>query len=184
MRSARALDEMCKLLRELAAAGAPVTAVVVELGPLRPGRLEALRDALDALAACDVRIEVRGIGVPVGNAAIQSEHVHRLLTTCFAHPAVEAVAFGALWDSPSLRSKVGLLREDFSPKPAFRLVHSLICRKWRTQSTLRTKADGRVSFRGFCGDYDIAVARGKRKAEAELTLTRGRPESLRIVLRD
>ena len=51
----------------------------------------------------------------------------------------------------------GLVRYDFTPKPAYNLVKKLFHETWHTQAQIFSDEDGNASFKGFYGDYD-AVA--------------------------
>ena len=65
----------------------------------------------------------------------------------------------------------GLLRFDLSPKPAYERLKELIQKRWHTEATLTTDSEGKASFRGFYGAYEIeAIANGK-EAKATLALS-------------
>ena len=93
----------------------------------------------------------------------QAQQVEALYRVLFSHPAVEAITW---WDFSDLGAwqgaPAGLVRKDMSPKPAYEVLHRLIKKEWWTgELKLTTDADGRVSFRGFLGDYILQSARGK-----------------------
>jgi hypothetical protein len=41
--------------------------------------------------------------------------------------------------------------------PFFTKVQNLIHKEWNTSLKLQTDEDGRVNFRGFCGDYSLLI---------------------------
>lgn len=111
---------------------------------------------------------------PEGEAR-QAADVVRFYTMLFSHPAVEAVTW---WDFSDLRSfahsGTGLLRADMTPKPAYDELKRLIKGKWWTTASLKTGADGTVTFRGFLGDYRVTVGTGdKQQTVKNATLVRG-----------
>jgi endo-1,4-beta-xylanase len=53
-----------------------------------------------------------------------------------------------------------LLDEEYSPKPVYNTLMRLIKEDWMTRDlALETDREGRVSFRGFFGKYQVAVTR-------------------------
>ncbi|MBN1646936.1 MAG: endo-1,4-beta-xylanase [Spirochaetales bacterium] len=80
-------------------------------------------------------------------------HIYRLL---FSLPKVEAITWWDFSDRKAwLGAPAGLLRDDMSPKPAYLCLMKLVHSEWSTTLTVKTDADGRISFRGFYGDYLI-----------------------------
>ncbi len=124
--------------------------------------------------------------------ALQAEMLEKLYTVWFSHPAVTQIVYwnlvdgyAHLWDPDPAKIKAsqgdmtlgenyyhgGLLRFDLSPKPAYERLKDLITKKWHTEETLVTDSEGRASFRGFYGAYEIeAIANGK-SAKATLELS-------------
>jgi len=197
LKSPYALERTCGLVESLANAGLHVDAVVVEFSDSNSqwSSQHKVRETLDALARSGCAVEVSGLGAPSREKPIagpsregrwteaaQAEYIHQLLMTCFGHPAVQAVVFRALWDSPSVPNGLGLLRADFSPKPAFRLLHAFIQREARTRLVLRTDARGQATFRAVCGEHEVTATFGSKKATARLKLIHGQPAVVRITL--
>ena len=50
-----------------------------------------------------------------------------------------------------------MLRADMSPKPVYEQVNRLIHQEWKTRLDATTDSDGRLGFRGFRGDYRLAL---------------------------
>ena len=89
----------------------------------------------------------------------------RLYTLLFSHPAVDAVTW---WDFSDYQAwqgaPAGLLREDMSPKPLAKWLHTAFADRWSTETQTRTDEDGEMRFHGFFGTYTIQVngRRGER----------------------
>jgi GH35 family endo-1,4-beta-xylanase len=66
----------------------------------------------------------------------------------------------------------GLIRKDFTPKPAFHVIERLIKRDWHTEAEVVTDAVGRASFEGFFGSYQAVIEAGGRRSEVRLNLPR------------
>ncbi len=103
------------------------------------------------------------------NEAEQAEYADMCYRLFFAHPSVEAITW---WDLADKRSWLGtnaLLRDDFSPKPAYRVLDRLINREWHTRADGVTDASGCFRFRGFYGEYRVRVRAAKaRRATSHL----------------
>jgi GH35 family endo-1,4-beta-xylanase len=88
--------------------------------------------------------------------AIDVKRVYRLL---FSHPAVESITWWDLSDFGAWQgAPAGLLRLDLTPKPAYDELYKLIHKDWWTGTLqLQTDQDGKVTFRGFLGQYRTTV---------------------------
>ncbi len=114
--------------------------------------------------------------------AIQAEIIKNLYAVWFSHPNVEQIiywnmidGYAHLWNPDPEKIAAsqgnmtvgenyyygGLLRFDLTPKPAFYAIRNLFEKVWHTEETLVTDENGKVSFRGFYGEYEITVD-GKR----------------------
>ncbi|TFV46232.1 endo-1,4-beta-xylanase [Blastococcus sp. TF02A_35] len=98
----------------------------------------------------------------------QADDVVRHYRTLLAHPSVEAVTYWGITDRGAwLGAPAGLVRADGSRKPAYDALRGLVKEDWWLAPTrLRTDAEGRVTVRGWAGDY--AVSAGGRTASWSL----------------
>jgi len=88
----------------------------------------------------------------------QSEYLKKFYTILFSHPSVEAITWWDFCDRNAwMGAPGGLVRSDFSTKPAFRTLYNLIKNQWWTNLRSKTDNNGTLSFRGFCGNYDIQI---------------------------
>jgi endo-1,4-beta-xylanase len=91
----------------------------------------------------------------VGEAR-QAEEVVRHYKTLLSHPAVKAITWWGMPDDGWLHAPSGLVRADFSPKPSYEALKSLIKGAWWLEPTeMATDSDGRLRFNGFLGDYEM-----------------------------
>ena len=109
---------------------------------------------------------------------LQAEILENLYSIWFSHPNVEQIVYwnlvdgyAHLWDPDPAKIRAsqgnmtlgenyyygGLLRFDLSPKPAYFKLRELICQRWHTEEELVTDGEGKVTFRGFFGDYDVEI---------------------------
>lgn len=100
---------------------------------------------------------------PEGEAR-QAEEIVRHYRSLVEHPAVQAINYWGLTDDGAwLGAPIGLVRADGSRKPSYLALERLIKGEWWLPPTeLRTDAQGRVSVRGFFGDYTVSA--GGRQA--------------------
>ena len=105
--------------------------------------------------------------------ARQAEQFSQLLHLLFSHPHVEAVTWWDLSDRHAwLGAPGGLLRKDFSAKPAWYVLRDLTQRAWTTRHQATVPANGPLHFRGFYGTYEIRVnARTSDTAQAPYRAT-------------
>jgi endo-1,4-beta-xylanase len=87
----------------------------------------------------------------------QADDVVRHYRTLLAHPAVEAVTYWGITDSGAwLGAPAGLVRADGTPKPAYEALRHLVKEEWWLPPTsLRTDDEGRVTVRGWPGEYRV-----------------------------
>jgi len=88
---------------------------------------------------------------------IQADVVRDFYTVCFAVPSIEAVTWWDLCDRQTWQPYGGLLRADFTPKPAYHALEDLVA-SWTTKVILATGADGRAGFRGYAGEYELTLS--------------------------
>jgi GH35 family endo-1,4-beta-xylanase len=94
---------------------------------------------------------------PEGEAR-QAEEIVRHYRSLVGHPAVASITYWGLSDEGAwLGAPAGLICADGTPKPAYTALSALIKDEWWLPPTeLRTDSDGRVTVRGFFGDYTVS----------------------------
>jgi endo-1,4-beta-xylanase len=89
----------------------------------------------------------------------QADDIVRHYRTLLSHPAVQAVNYWGITDRGAwLGAPAGLVRADGSPKPAYDALRGLVKGEWWLAPTqLRTDGEGRVTVRGWAGDYTVSA---------------------------
>ena len=112
---------------------------------------------------------------PDGEAR-QADEMVRHYRSVLSHPLVESITYWGLTDDGAwLGAPVGLVRRDGTTKPSYDAMRDLIKREWwHGPTTSRTDDDGRVTVRGWYGDYAVRPAHGAAGGDgATFVLTRG-----------
>jgi len=91
--------------------------------------------------------------------ARQAEEVVQHYKTLFAHPAVEAITWWGLPDGGWLNAPAGLIRSDYSTKPAYEELFNLVKGEWwQAPVKMVTDSEGKLRFKGFLGEYTLSWA--------------------------
>ena len=76
----------------------------------------------------------------------------------------------------------GLLRFDMSPKPAFYKLRELLQERWHTEAEVISDAGGCAGFRGFYGDYEVAIETNQGVTTKTVTLSKNGENSFTLVI--
>ncbi|MBN2353527.1 MAG: endo-1,4-beta-xylanase [Spirochaetales bacterium] len=86
----------------------------------------------------------------------QAREIVDLYTILFSHSAVSAITWWELADGEWLKAPAGLLRDDYSRKPAYDELFNLVKKEWwQKPMKARTDDSGKVTVRGFLGTYAL-----------------------------
>jgi hypothetical protein len=114
----------------------------------------------------------------------QAEHVAEFYRVLFSHPAVEAITWWDFTDQNAWqRAPAGLVRADMTPKPAYEELKRLIKGKWWTQTEATVKMAGTARFRGFFGQYEVAVHVDGRKLTGTFQLDKTTKQTIDVRLK-
>ena len=109
----------------------------------------------------------------------QADFLVRMYKIAFAHPKVKECTYWDLCDSYTWNeTEGGLIRADFSPKPAYEKLKELIHKTWNTDVQLESDGDGICVFHGFDGEYEIAVG----KETYRVHLNQNEPEKVLCII--
>jgi GH35 family endo-1,4-beta-xylanase len=91
----------------------------------------------------------------------QATIVSNIYKLWFSEPQMKGITWWNLGDGTAFGSennfRGGLLDSAMNPKPSYKVLDQLINHKWKTNTTVKTDANGKVHFRGFHGKYSIEV---------------------------
>lgn len=132
---------------------------------------DMLRRSYDEFAKLRKPLFINEITIPStilpGEAGrdLQGEIAEDLYRFWFSIPQVAGIIWwnlcdGAAWGGED-RVKGALLDENMEEKPVYKRLRKLIMQDWRTRLSARTDAEGRLSFRGFRGEYEVDFGDGR-----------------------
>ena len=149
-----------------------------------------LYDAMDCYARLDLPMHITEMTIPAYSGSqedeeTQAEVVRNLYSVFFSHPAMTGVIYWNLVDGFAYGAEQGdmtagensffggLVRYDFTPKPAYNVLKNLFQKEWHTELEKDAEGDtGALSFRGFYGTYDLEITSGDRTFTKEIRLNR------------
>lgn len=182
-------DKYVTMVKRLLANGAPIDAIGEQAhdSPLWYSPKQIFSN-LDKLASTGLRVHLTEVTHPSSGAPItggfvngnwdeqkQAEFYRYLMTLAFSHPNVDAITFWAFWDGSSWLQGGGIVRKDWTPKPAYYVVDDLINNKWKTRFETRSDANGKISFHGFHGQYEITATTADGKtARGDMRISRSK----------
>ncbi len=150
---------------------------------------ERIYDVLDTYAALGRRIQITELTIPAyayteEDEEIQAEIIRNIYSIWFSHPAMEAIVYWNLVDGFAAFAPQGdmtagenyfhggLVRYDFTPKPAYRMIRDLFGKVWRTNLELDTENADRIAFKGFYGEYELEICAGGKTVNRTIHLDR------------
>jgi GH35 family endo-1,4-beta-xylanase len=121
---------------------------------------------------------------PPGNWSpeLQADAIEQFYRVAFGHPSVRGIIYFGMIDGETESPTLGLLDENFQPKPAWTRLKKLIKEEWSTLESGKTDNAGRCLFRGFFGQYDVHVANGSTSRTFTAHLQKDQPNEWRFTL--
>ena len=136
-----------------------------------------LIDAMERYGDFNLPIHISEISIPsfgydAHDEELQAKLTKRLFKLWFSCKHVNSIVWWNLSDKSAFGEEnkyhSGLLREDLSEKPAYKVVDQLINQEWNT--SFNTIVNGRLNFSGFYGDYLIEAECDGKKVSQKLRL--------------
>ena len=158
-------------------------------------------DVMDYYARLGRPLQITELTIPAysndpEDEEIQAELIKNVYSMWFSHEAMEGViywnvvdgyaAFAPLGDMTAGENYYygGLVRYDFTPKPAYRMIQDLFGKVWRTNAETVTRGNGRAEVKGFYGEYDVEIAANGRTITVPMHLCKTGRRVLRVKIPD
>lgn len=149
-----------------------------------------LYKVMDCYARLGRPLSVSEITVPGYDEDIQAETLRNLYRIWFSHRSMESIIYWNLGDNCAISGgngwaedqfKSGLVRSDFTMKPAFHVLDELINKEWQTNLELETAGD-HLYFKAFYGSYSVSVIHEGKELVRDLHLSKNGYDEFFFVL--
>lgn len=143
-------------------------------------------DLFDVYSEFNLPIHISEVSIPSysnnpEDEEIQAELLKRLLTLWFSQKNVNSVIWWNLVDGTAYKGTTnesdnenrfyaGLIRNDMTPKPSFKVWDELVNKKWHTEFYKECGDNNKICFNGFYGDYEIEVTADGKTTKKEISL--------------
>jgi len=136
-------------------------------------------DVLERYGDFGLPIHISEVSIPsysneASDEELQAELTERLFKLWFSSKHCESIVWWNLCDNTAYQSEnvyhSGLLRNDCTEKPVYKVLHRLINQEWKT--SFETTAADELRFSGFYGDYEIEATFGGKRITKTLSLRR------------
>jgi endo-1,4-beta-xylanase len=116
------------------------------------------------------KYEITEFDIKTRDEQAQADYTRDLLTAWFAHPATEGFTLWGFWEGSIWVPSGAMFRKDWSPKPNALAWKDLIYKKWWTNASLTTDKKGSNGLRGFKGEYEVTIKKGKLTKVIKMSL--------------
>lgn len=111
---------------------------------------------------------------------LQASFTRDLMILAFSHDAIEGFYLWGFFGGEG-EKYVGY-DKDGNPRPALTQIEDLIYNKWWTEEEGKTDSDGRLSFNGYYGSYNISVTANGTKKIVSLDCFSDSDREIRVVM--
>ncbi len=153
---------------------------------------------MDMYSSFDKPLQVTEVTIPCySNSSedeeLQAEILKLLYSIWFSHENTEQIIYWNLVDGYAAFAPQGdmtagenyyyggLIRFDFTKKPAYYALQNLIHKEWHTEEDTEI-INGAVSFKGFYGDYDLEITANGKVYNKEISLSKKGGKEFEIIL--
>lgn len=117
-----------------------------------------------------IPIHIANFAVNAETEDSQAAMISDYMLLFYSMGCIESVSFAESWAPALLNPRMGLYNDDLSPRPAAKLVDSLLREQWWTRITDKTSATGDLKVSAFMGKYEISAKTKDTTVKFELDL--------------
>jgi GH35 family endo-1,4-beta-xylanase len=118
-----------------------------------PGHLLAVTDRFAEVVPhqCITEYDI----VTTEDEELAADYTRDVLIAVFSHPAYTSFLLWGFWEGSHWKPEAASWNKDWSIRKRGEVLEEWIGRRWHTEITLKTDANGRVKWRGFPGWYEV-----------------------------
>lgn len=160
---------------------------------------EHLYRIMDRYSDFNLPLQITEVTIPAysyvaEDEELQAEILGNLYSIWFSQKNVEQIIYWNLVDGYAAFApqgnmeagenyyRGGLVRFDFTKKPAYNMLENLIKKEWHTEAELTCDADGKASFKGFYGEYELELTSGGKTVTKTINFGKDKIGDFKIVL--
>lgn len=158
-----------------------------------------LYDVMDYYARLGRPLQITELTIPAYSYSaedeeIQAEIIKNIYSMWFSHEAMQGIVYWNVVDGYAAFAPQGdmtagenyyhggLVRYDFTPKPAYNMIRDLFGKVWRTNIGVNTGDAGRVDVKGFYGEYDAEITANGRTVMKKIHLSASGKRTIRLAV--
>jgi hypothetical protein len=103
---------------------------------------------------------------------LQADYTRDFLTMVFSRPEFESFTMWGFWEGAHWKPDAAMFARDWTAKPNALAYRNLVLDEWRTRAEGQTDAGGKITQRGFLGEYRVTVTAGAKSTTATVKLPR------------
>lgn len=88
---------------------------------------------------------------------LAADYTRDVLIAVFSHPAYSSFLLWGFWEGSHWKPEAASWSKDWSIRPRGKVLEEWIGGKWHTEATVKTDANGKASWRGFPGWYEVGA---------------------------
>lgn len=112
----------------------------------------------------------------VEDEQLAADYTRDLLIACYSHTAYTSFLFWGFWEGSHWIPDAASWNRDWSIKARGEVLEEWLGKRWRTEVTLTTDAEGTVKWRGFTGWYEVSLENAEQPA-VMCNFTRANPSA-------
>ena len=175
--NSEAIDYYHGWLREMRGKGLPIGGIGFQ-GHFSAGLTapERVVEILQGFEQYGLPLQITEFDIETLDESAQADYTRDFMIAALSVPLVDAFVFWGFWEGDHWKRDAAMIREDWTPKPAYTAFRDLIYRDLWTDTTVTTDADGYAVLRPMKGTFEISAGGTTQSVEVsrptEVSLSR------------
>ncbi len=96
--------------------------------------------------------------VTTADEALAADYTRDVLIACFSHSAYSSFLWWGFWEGSHWKPEAAMWNKDWSPRKSGEVIEEWLGKRWHTEVTVKTNAQGIAHWRGFPGWYQVGAS--------------------------